>query len=186
MRKHAGRAIRGRPIILVRTRIARCRLAAAKARPPGAAQGALPKGASLPARWQAKGRPTLSRLSSIWIQASPWGSSRVAPPKSGLPKPQSIAGVGLAPIGMILDNFRNRPIVYKLHTEQLTSFIPSTGEAPMSFRAKLLSDIPYYAAEIPWFLRTREWMSNISTFHAIMPRGGPKKGKSGTILQIPC
>jgi hypothetical protein len=29
-------------------------------------------------------------------------------------------------------------------------------------------------------------MSNILTYHAIKLRGGPKKGKSGTILQIPC
>jgi len=34
--------------------------------------------------------------------------------------------------------------------------------------------------------RTREFMSNVLIYHAIKPRGRPKKGKSGTILQIPC
>ncbi len=29
-------------------------------------------------------------------------------------------------------------------------------------------------------------MSNILTYNAIKLRGGPKKGKSGSILQIPC
>jgi hypothetical protein len=45
---------------------------------------------------------------------------------------------------------------------------------------------PYRTAEIPVYARTREFMSNVLRCHAIKPRGGPKKGKSGTILQIPC
>jgi hypothetical protein len=58
----------------------------------------------------------------------------------------------------------------------------------MSFRAnsRFAAEISCYAAEIPVYARNREFMSNVLIFHAIEPRGGPKKGKSGTILQIPC
>ena len=56
----------------------------------------------------------------------------------------------------------------------------------MSFRANFLSDIPCYAAEFPVFARNREFMSNVMICHAISRSGSVKKGKSGTILQIPC
>jgi hypothetical protein len=58
----------------------------------------------------------------------------------------------------------------------------------MSFQANscFAVQIPGYALEIPVFARNRESMSNILTYQAINPRRGPKKGKTGTILQIPC
>jgi len=77
----------------------------------------------------------------------------------------------------------------------MTNLTPSTNEshtepdeAPMSFRANSYSaaEIPCNAAEILCFRRNREVMSNVLISHAIKPRGRPKKGKSGTILQIPC
>jgi hypothetical protein len=65
---------------------------------------------------------------------------------------------------------------------------PNTEEAPLSFRANscFAAEIPGYAAEIPCFARNREFVSNVLICHATTPRGRPKKGKSGTILQIPC
>jgi hypothetical protein len=61
----------------------------------------------------------------------------------------------------------------------------------MSFRIHVLPsefnmDIPCYATETPCFRRNRECMSNVLIYHAITPRGRPKRGKSGTILRIPC
>jgi hypothetical protein len=60
----------------------------------------------------------------------------------------------------------------------------------MSFQANscfaFAVEIPCYAMTIPVFARNRERMSNALACHAIKPRGRPKKGKSGTILQIPC
>jgi hypothetical protein len=57
----------------------------------------------------------------------------------------------------------------------------SSGE-----NSRFVAEIPCYAAAIPCFRRNRELMSNILICHAIKPRGRPKKGKSGTIFQIPC
>jgi hypothetical protein len=58
----------------------------------------------------------------------------------------------------------------------------------MSFQAnsRFAAEIPCYAAEIPVLASTREFMSNVLICYAIKPRGRPKKGKSGTILQIAC
>jgi hypothetical protein len=63
----------------------------------------------------------------------------------------------------------------------------------MSFQANscfaFAAEILCYAMAIPVFPRNRErreLMSNVLLCHAIKPRGRPKKGKSGTILQIPC
>ena len=44
----------------------------------------------------------------------------------------------------------------------------------------------YAAAEIRGVRRNREFVSNALICQAFKPRGGAKKGKSGTILQIPC
>jgi hypothetical protein len=58
----------------------------------------------------------------------------------------------------------------------------------MSFRAnyRFVAEGSCYAADVPVYARTREFMCNVLIYHAIKLRGGPKKGKSGTILQIPC
>jgi hypothetical protein len=103
-----------------------------------------------------------------------------------VPKSQSIGGVGLAPIGIILDNLLESAYGLQTSYRAPTSFTPGTHEASMSFRAHFLSDIPCYAAEFPVFARNRELMSNVLTCHAISRSGSLKKGKSGTILQIPC
>jgi hypothetical protein len=72
------------------------------------------------------------------------------------------------------------PIIDESYTEH--------QRGPMSFQANccFAAETPGYALAIPVFATSRENMSNILTYHAIKPRGGPKKGKSGTILQIPC
>jgi hypothetical protein len=56
----------------------------------------------------------------------------------------------------------------------------------MSFRANFLCDIPCYAAAIPYFRQEQGIMSNVLNCHAISGSGTLKRGKSGTILQIPC
>jgi hypothetical protein len=43
-----------------------------------------------------------------------------------------------------------------------------------------------FAAGIPGFPPTREFMPDLLIFHAIKPRRHPEKGKFGPILQIPC
>jgi hypothetical protein len=139
---------------------------------------------------------------------------QVAPPKSGLPDFGTIdieigngrfrlalgnklwsARLGLAREESSLTICRIKPIIYEHHPGHPTRLALSTDgsrtkhrEAPMSFQANSWSaaENPCYAAQIPDFARTREFMSNVLIYHAIKPRGGPKKGKSGPILQIPC
>ncbi len=103
--------------------------------------------------------------------------------------------LGMARIGIILDNLSEQAYHLRVSPRAPTSLALSTDgsrtkhrEAPMSFRAnsRFAAEIPCYAAEIPCFRRNREFMSNGLMYQAIEPRGRPKKGKSGTILQIPC
>ena len=75
-------------------------------------------------------------------------------------------------IGIILDNLSDSAYDLKTSHRAPTSFIPSTHEAPMSFRVN--------------FLLNREFMSNVLIWHAISRSGSVKRGKSGPILQIPC
>jgi len=93
---------------------------------------------------------------------------------------------GLARIGFILDKLSETAYNLQASPRATEKSRTKHREAPMSFRADSSLTAEIYAAVIPVFARTREFMSNGLIHHAIKPRRRPKKGKSGSILQIPC
>jgi hypothetical protein len=66
------------------------------------------------------------------------------------------------------------------------SFRANTIGPVIELAEQALRDIPCYAAKLPCFSKSRELMSNLLKCHAISRSGRSIKGKTGTILLIPC